>query len=244
MYFPTSCCTLPPVESNYTPTGSNVQLEDFSVYETGDTKSYKLLICLYDIFGFHPVTKQFCDKLSSSGFRVVMPDFFRGKPFPSETYPPKDRQVLVDFVTTSGSWEKVVKGDLCKLFEHYRGQGVGQIGMFGFCWGALMCVSASCEYSSDIKAIALIHPSLVKDEDGDRVMTPVLVLPASGDADMVPFYEKVKARFGEDGSGHHRFVDVPHGFCAARGNMEDELNRKRVDEALTLTHKFFSKQLK
>lgn len=60
----------------------------------------------------------------------------------------------------------------------------------------------------------------------------------------VPFYEKVKARFGEDGSGHHRFVDVPHGFCAARGNMEDELNRKRVDEALTLTHKFFSKQLK
>lgn len=95
------------------------------------------------------------------------------------------RQVLVDFVTTSGSWEKVVKGDLCKLFEHYRGQGVGQIGMFGFCWGALMCVSASCEYSSDIKAIALIHPSLVKDEDGDRVMTPVLVLPASGDADMV-----------------------------------------------------------
>jgi len=85
-----TCCTLPPVESSYIPKGTESVLGDLGLYETGDLSSDRLLICAYDIFGIHPVTKQFCDKLGTSGFRVVMPDFFRGKPFPSENFPPAE----------------------------------------------------------------------------------------------------------------------------------------------------------
>jgi len=102
MSLPNACCTLKPVESTYTPKGKETTLGDLVIYETGDSTSPNLLICFYDIFGFHPVTKQVCDKLGEAGWRVVMPDFFRGKPFPLENFPPKDRQLIMDFVSTIG----------------------------------------------------------------------------------------------------------------------------------------------
>jgi hypothetical protein len=58
-----------------------------------------------------------------------------------------------------------------------------------------------------------------------------------------PFYEKLKSRFKEGECGHQRFDDVHHGFAAARGNLDDELNRTRVDETLKLVNEFFSRNL-
>jgi hypothetical protein len=37
-----------------------------------------------------------------------------------------------------------------------------------------------------------------------------------------------------------RVLDVDHGFAAALGDFEDEHNRKRVDDAIQLTVKFFN----
>lgn len=80
-----ACCTLPPVSSDYQPEGTEITIGDLTVYETKNKTPKILLICAYDIFGFHENVKQFADKLNSSGiFRVVMPDFFRGKPIRPE----------------------------------------------------------------------------------------------------------------------------------------------------------------
>jgi len=244
MTLPQACCTLKPVESSYTPKGKDTKLGDLVIYETGDSLSPNLLICLYDIFGVHPVTQQVCDKLGDAGWRVIMPDFFRGKPFPQENFPPKDRQIIMDFVSTTGSWDKVVRQDMVQLFQHYQSQGVKKIGTFGFCWGSKMGVQVAKEFATETSAAVLIHPAFVAPEEGDKVLTPVLSLPTKDDDDMVAFNEKVKARFGEDGSGHHRFEDIHHGFCSARGDLENELNRKRVDEALALTNAFFKRHMK
>ena len=59
----------------------------------------------------------------------------------------------------------------------------------------------------------------------------------------VPFYNILKANLGEDKCAHHRFDDMHHGFCAARGDLTNDLNRKRVDEALDLLHQFFKKHV-
>lgn len=92
MSIPKACCTLPPVSSDYEAEGSEFILgENLSIYETKDKSSKVVLICAYDIFGNHPNTKQFCDKLNSCGvFRVAMPDFFRGQPFSLDNFPPKE----------------------------------------------------------------------------------------------------------------------------------------------------------
>jgi hypothetical protein len=42
---------------------------------------------------------------------------------------------------------------------------------------------------------------------------------------------------------YHYFDDMFHGFCAARGNFEDEHNRKRTNEALTILVEFFNNTL-
>ena len=80
---------------------------DLSIYETGSGN--KVVIVIYgmarslarldrhglialararnvvsidtDIFGLHPNTYQFCDRLAAAGLRVLLPDFFRGKPY-------------------------------------------------------------------------------------------------------------------------------------------------------------------
>lgn len=86
-----ACCTLPPVTSDYAAQGAEFALGDLTIYETKDKSPKIVLICAYDIFGFHPNTKQFADKLNSGGeFRVAMPDFFRGKPFSLDNFPPKE----------------------------------------------------------------------------------------------------------------------------------------------------------
>jgi hypothetical protein len=73
--------------------GKEFMLGKFSVYEsplfTNDLKI--LLITVYDIFGFHPHVKYIADELAKSGFMVVIPDLFHGKPVPLqpvESFPP------------------------------------------------------------------------------------------------------------------------------------------------------------
>lgn len=79
-----ACCTLPPVTSDYTPPGTTIDIGDLPVYETIPNNSKKLLICVYDIFGVHENIRQVSETLALAGFRVVIPDFFRGKPITKE----------------------------------------------------------------------------------------------------------------------------------------------------------------
>lgn len=91
----------------------------------------------------------------------------------------------MDWIAEAGSWEKVVKKDITRLLEHYKGQGVEKVGTFGFCWGSKMAVEVVAEMPGDVKAAVLIHPSFVSTDDGDRVKAPTLALPTKDDNDMV-----------------------------------------------------------
>lgn len=84
MSFTKACCTLPPVTSDYIPPGTTINIGDLPVYETVPNNSKKLLICVYDIFGVHPNIRQVSETLALAGFRVVVPDFFRGNPITKE----------------------------------------------------------------------------------------------------------------------------------------------------------------
>ncbi len=72
-----ACCSRAPFESDYTPKGAKVSVNGMDVYVVGDQNDVTLM-GVYDIFGFHNTTLQFCDALSNAGFRVVVPDFFYG----------------------------------------------------------------------------------------------------------------------------------------------------------------------
>lgn len=71
------------VDANYVPRGRVINMGDLPIYEAPDNvDKRRMLIAVYDIFGFsHPNMKQISDlmALEAGGFRVILPDFFRGQ---------------------------------------------------------------------------------------------------------------------------------------------------------------------
>jgi len=247
MSAPKACCTLAPVSSDYKAEGSDFTLgKDLKIYETKDKAPKTVVICIYDIFGYHPNTKQFADKMSSGGgFRVVMPDFFRGQPFELAGFPPKDTTGLMKWVATKGSWDDVIKKDLLNVVEHYKKQGATSFGIYGFCWGGKMAMKAVSDMDKlvVVKAAAAVHPWNLETSDAEAVKRPCLLLPSKDEDDLTPMYDILKKKLGDDKTGHRRFDDMFHGFAAARGDWKEELQRKRADEAIQLVCDFMKKHV-
>ena len=68
---------------------------------------------------------------------MFIPDFFGGKPFPIEKFPPKDDQAkkeLEDFF--NGIANPPANADrLAQFVKELKGEGYKSIGALGFCWG-------------------------------------------------------------------------------------------------------------
>lgn len=76
-----ACCSIPPVidQTNYKPKGTYEKVGHFEkAYVTGPPDAHTVLLGIYDIFGYFNQTLQGADILADKGYRVVLPDFFRG----------------------------------------------------------------------------------------------------------------------------------------------------------------------
>lgn len=98
----------------------------------------------------------------------------------------KSLSEIYKFVATWGTWERA-KQDMTRLIEHYKAQGITKFATLGFCWGGKMSIRAACELE-DIQGAALIHPSMLTNEDAEQAQAPILFLPTKDDADMVPYF--------------------------------------------------------
>jgi len=190
-----------------------------------------------------PNPKQFADIVATSGYRVVIPDVFRGAPWPADNFPPKDPTVIKPWMLKAGSWEDVVKPDVLSLLTHYKKQGVTSFGMFGFCFGGKMSVLAAQHLSEEIKVAGSIHPAMIETDEANNVKIPILLIPSKDEPDLIPFANIVKEKLGEDSCVHVRFDDIFHGFAGARGDFTNEFHRKKVDETIELLIKFFDKHM-
>ncbi|KAF5384702.1 hypothetical protein D9757_006260 [Collybiopsis confluens] len=134
-----ACCTIPPVQSNYTPNGSFKSVGSFNkVYVTGPATSTSAIVCVYDIFGFFPQTQQGADIIASAlKSSVFMPDFFEpDPPFPEKDFPPttdEGKKALQNFFGTTANPPKNVK-NLITFGQHLKREGFKNVGVYGFCW--------------------------------------------------------------------------------------------------------------
>ncbi|KAG2179991.1 hypothetical protein INT43_003778 [Umbelopsis isabellina] len=236
-----ACCQIPPVVSNYQAVGTIENLGDLPVYTVGPKTSKKAVFVIYDIFGLHPNTKQFCDVLANNcGYQVVMPDFFRGKPATPDILGKRDE--LMAWLQKVGTID-VLEPSIQRVKEHLIAQGVEKTGVVGFCWGAKIAIqlSARDKYYS---AASLIHPSFFANEDAEGAQAPLLLIPTKDEADLTEFMQILSKKPFGDKCEHHRFDDVHHGFAAARGNWEEgSLDKQRATEAIQLTANFFAKNV-
>mmetsp|Transcript_11842 Transcript_11842/g.13028 ORF Transcript_11842/g.13028 Transcript_11842/m.13028 type:complete len:244 (-) Transcript_11842:100-831(-) len=227
-----NCCPTdvkPIVTSNYKPTGQFIDVEGLKVYETGK-QCDKAIIIGYDIFGIHPNTQQVCDILAAAGYYVVMPDFFKGNPWPLEGFPPKDWSGLKKWIGEAGTWE-VIQPDFKKVVAFLKEKGATKMAFYGFCWGVLMALHASA--TGLFKVCGGAHPaSLCNAELMSKVKSPIVFLPSKDEQQFEELQKAMKESAYGSKCHYQRFDDMHHGWCSARADFTNELNVKRTHEAL------------
>ncbi len=108
------CCTSghPTVGlMSYQTRGKEVTLEGgdraYLASPAGLTPANLGIVLVYDIFGFDIInTRRFADMLADqANAHVLMPDFFRGKPWSLDNFPPKKGSDIGDWLAESATWE-------------------------------------------------------------------------------------------------------------------------------------------
>jgi hypothetical protein len=64
-----ACCSLPPVQADYTPKGSYSDVNGLKSYIIGEESSKKVILVVYDIFGYSPQILQ--GECCSGGSSIV-----------------------------------------------------------------------------------------------------------------------------------------------------------------------------
>lgn len=231
-----TCCTKAPGTCPTDSKGSIIQIGDLSVFVAGPSDAKVAAVGVYDIFGDHPSTRKFCETFGNDGVRVFLPDLCRGKPWPSSKFP-LSSELMPEFlawVKDSFSYE-AMKADITTVLEHANKEGYAKVVIFGFCAGAK--VAAGFAEAGIAAGWIGLHPSFVNDDDSKAFTCPALVIPSKNEADMKPFMENIPEPYKAD-SAHHRFDDVEHGFCGARGDWNGGVYTQRATEAAKLSAEF------
>eukprot|EP01083_Nonionella_stella_P050443 134171_1 len=246
---PTAECKAagPPKESTYIPKGIATKLGDLQIYEIGNGK--KAIILMYDIFGWNEVNKNvfnFADQLAvTGGFTVIMPDFYRGEPWPVLEFPPQTELQQTAFK----SWLDGIASDIVtrkdmyeKVLPHLYKSNIQSIGCIGFCWGGKQSFYMGQD-AERFKCIASLHGAWIDAGKANALQVPVYYGPAEGDTSVKEIKAILdKKKFGSQ-CVYHGFVDQKHGFCAARGDWSNESTKQAVDSALKETIQFFKDNL-
>ncbi|KZS90326.1 alpha/beta-hydrolase [Sistotremastrum niveocremeum HHB9708] len=239
-----ACCSIPPVQSDYTPKGSFKPYAGFKkAYITGSETSTTALVAVYDIFGFWPQTQQGADILATSlNAKVVMPDFFEpDEPFPSENFPPtteEGKQALQAFFGGPANIGNTIP-KVKKVAEQLKADGATQVGAYGFCWGAKVVTLTGTDTTFD--AVASIHPAMLAAGDVDGLAVPLAIFPSKDEP--VDEYEKVvkviSTKPFASKNAYKYYPTVHHGWAAARANLSDPENLKQYEDVYSRITGFF-----
>jgi len=234
---PQECCPtdIEPKNIPYHPKGSFVKFHDLEIYVTGESTSHGIIV-LPDIFGSHLNTIRFIDELASRGFTIALPDVFHGAAMKEL---PSDRSLIMAWVHKYGTWD-IVKDDVNKTFDFLsKEKGVSSINVLGLCWGGRYALQLA--HDARFNRLGSAHPSILQEDDAKKAERPVIML-LSKDEDKValsPIEEGLKQSPAASKHIWERFDDVPHGWCGARCDWNDELTRTRALEAADKFTKFY-----
>ncbi|KIK71401.1 hypothetical protein GYMLUDRAFT_33563 [Collybiopsis luxurians FD-317 M1] len=245
-----ACCTIPPVQSDYTPQGSFKSVGNFNkVYVTGPSVSTSAIICVYDIFGYFPQTQQGADIIASTlKSAVFMPDFFEpDEPFPHDPFPPttdEGKQALQNFFGTTANPPKNVE-KLIDFGKHLKMNGFQQVGVYGFCWGGKITV-LSAGADTPFSAVSIVHPAMLSVEDSEKLTVPLAIYPSKDEPK--DEYNKIlavleKKSFAKQNDSKH-YTNMHHGWAAARADLKNEENKKEFEDVYTRLVNYFQKNLK
>ncbi|WFD42431.1 carboxymethylenebutenolidase [Malassezia psittaci] len=250
------CCTVPAVESKYTPKGIVQELNGKTCYIVGDRTATKAIVAIYDIFGFHSSSQQGADILAAlTGCRVYLPDLFDGNPLPLDTIPAdtQEKQTRMSSCKTRAT-DQVFTGlgnpiryseQLTSLGNYLKSQGYKSVGLYGLCWGSKPAAIVSSQ-DTPYSALVLIHASLLEPDDAKKITIPTANFTSSHeDNDVIRAFNaeaKANPSIGSTFVTHH-YPDAHHGFAGARADLEDNSLRASFQDVYQRTANFFLQHL-
>ncbi|WVZ98447.1 hypothetical protein U9M48_043890 [Paspalum notatum var. saurae] len=214
--------------------GGGKVVDDFGgqkAYVAGSADSKAAIVLISDAFGFEaPNLRKIADKVASSGYYVVVPDFLHGDPYDSSN------------PNNPGMW--LQSHDPQKAFEEakpviaaIKEKGVSSIGAAGYCWGAKVVVELAKVH--EIQAAVLSHPSLLTVDDIKEVKCPISILGAEIDRSSPP---ELLKQFEQIDHFVKIFPGVAHGWTV-RYNNDDAAAVTSAKEALQDMKNWFNKYL-
>jgi len=251
-----ACCSIPPVTThNYQAKGAYETFEDMQVYSIGE-KNQKTIICIFDIFGFYPQVLQGADLLAALGFRVVIPDFFRGKPFPSEKFPPfesplkhgpttdEDKKQFQDFFSDAGRPDLRLP-ELLRVAAWVKAAGAPSVGVYGLCWGAKVAIMAGGQDPAVFSSVAQAHPAMLSVDDFEALKVPIATY-ISQDEEKDVAEQGIKIAnakpFGKK-NDFKVYPDMHHGFAGSRSNLADPAHLAGFEDVYQRLATFFKATL-
>ncbi|KAF9174224.1 hypothetical protein BGX21_010876 [Mortierella sp. AD011] len=244
-----ACCNTPPTQNAHwhnkgeeTTLTREIAGKKVKTYRTGPKTSKRGIVAVYDIFGYHPTTNQFFDRLAEShgGFQVSAPDFF-----PQGGYDPNemgDFPKLLKWIDDNGDFKKNHIDEIIKAaVEDLRKDGCTTFSVVGQCWGALMAAKAASEEGHPFVATGGPHPSFYSIETIKDVSAPLIILASRDEADMVPVIESLKHKNFPIECFHKRFDNMHHGWTGGRGDWSVPEQYQAGLEAIDLLGAFYAK---
>lgn len=212
------------------------------VYVTGPESAKHALVVIYDIFGFWDTTIKGSDTLVShlaSTFptKVLMPDVFKGKPFPADK--DGDKETLQKFFATTAKLDERLPEvlDFAKELQ----KSYEKVSILGYCWGGKLTLLSLVE-GTPFNAGAVAHPAMIAPEDGEKLSVPLGFYPSHDEPKDV--IEKIvndfKSKPFGDKCGYHLYDTVHHGWAAARANLNDPENVKQFEDVYKRLSEWFA----
>ncbi|XP_078149013.1 endo-1,3;1,4-beta-D-glucanase-like isoform X1 [Carex rostrata] len=224
------CCQNPPTLDPVCGKGHMVHdLGGLKTYITGSPDSKLAILLISDIFGYEaPIFRNIADKVATSGFYVVVPDFLHGDPATPETM---ETQTSIDEWINKHKMEQGFE-EAKPVIEALKKKGFSAIGAAGYCWGAKVVVMlAKYDY---INAAVLIHPACVINDDIRDVKQPISILGAEIDRacppEMAKEFAEILSSKPEVDSHVKIFPGTEHGWTI-RYDVDDKTAVEKADEA-------------
>ncbi|KAF9109058.1 hypothetical protein BGX27_008041 [Mortierella sp. AM989] len=244
-----ACCNTPPVQNAHwhnkgedTILTREIAGEKVKSYRTGPKTSKRGIIAIYDIFGYHPTTYQFFDRIAEShgGFQLSAPNLFKNGGYDPDAMGDSTR--LMAWIGSNGDFKKNHIDEIINAaVEDLRKDGCTSFSIFGQCWGALMAVKAASEEGNPFLAAGGPHPSFFSIDAVKDITAPLIILASKDEADMIPIIESVKHKNFPIESFHKRYDNMHHGFTGGRGEWDQPDQFKAGLDAVDQLGSFFAK---
>ncbi|KAJ7102314.1 hypothetical protein B0H15DRAFT_814111 [Mycena belliarum] len=244
----TACCSIPPVQSEYTAKGTFKSVGDFKkVYVTG-TPGDTAIVCVYDIFGYFPQTLQGADIIASALKTVVyMPDFFEpDQPFPNENFPPttdEGKKALQDFFGGTANPPAAIK-KLTAFGQNLKSSGAKKIGAYGFCWGGKVTLLGGGD-STPFDSVSIVHPAMLSVDDAQKLTVPLGIYISKDEStdEFIKILDVIAKKPFATKNDNKYYSNMFHGWAAARADLKVQENKQEFEDLYTRLANFFSKTL-